>query len=174
MGMASYNSDPDWYHGPKYVEIIALPPSSMDVYFDGRSMVGPTWDFKNSKICKWLEENCKEKYNYVWGIELDDDRMLVHVGFVIEEHVKAFKEKFETLDWNMEFEESRILINVYTLFYEVEEINNGQYYDRTNETIQWCRENIHDIWKYTYSPPSGIFFYFRCENDAAGFKLRFL
>lgn len=175
MGMASYNSDPDWYYGPKYIEIIALPPSSSDVYFDGNTRIHQSWDFENSKICKWLEENCKEKYNYVWGIELEDDRMLVYVGFVIEEHVKVFKEKFETLDWNMECDDSRIPIDIdIELFYDFEGINGDGYYDRSDEAIQWCRENIHGIWKYTYSPASGMFFYFACENDAAAFKLRFL
>ena len=180
MGMASpYNTDPDWYYGPKYVEIIALPPLSSDIYFDGRATVGPSWDFENSEICKWLEENCKEKYNYVWGIELDDDRMLIHVGFVKEEHVKAFKEKFETLGWNMECKDPSTSVEDIELFYDLEETNDDEYYNQANEAIQWCRENIHGIWKYTNvwkytSDQNGVFFYFACENDAAAFKLRFL
>ena len=173
--MASpYNTDPDWYYGPKYVEIIALPPLSSDIYFDGRATVGPSWDFENSEICKWLEENCKEKYNYVWGIELDDDRMLIHVGFVKEEHVKDFKEKFETFDWNIECEEGRILINVHQLFYPSEGYNDDDFYEKITEAIQWCRENLQSLWKYHHHGQTGMFFYFRCENDAAAFKLRFL
>lgn len=173
MGTASSYSDPDWYYGPKHVEIIALPPLDHGSYFDGNIRIHQSWDFENSKICKWLEENCKGKYNYVWGIELEDDRMIVHVGFVIEKHVKAFKEKFETLDWNME-DDSRIPmdVEVHNLFYSLEEYNDKGY-ERAVEVAQWCRENLHGFWKYQHTL-TGINFYFRHESDAAAFKLRFL
>lgn len=181
MGISSYYSDPDWYYGPKYVVIIALSPLDHEPYFDGNTRIHQSWDFKNSKICKWLEENCKEKYNYVWGIELEDDCMLVYIGFVIEEHVKAFKQKFKTVDWNMECNDSNLPtdIEVYELFYNLEEYNDDIIYEKTIEAIQWCRENIRDIWKYTRSTKytheqDGMFLYFRCEADAAAFKLRFL
>ena len=174
MGTASHNSDPDWYHGPKYVEIIALPPSSNDVYFDGRATVGPTWDFDNSEIYKWLKENYKDKFNYTWGIELEDDRMLVHISFAVEDHVKAFKEKFETLDWNMECDNSRMFLDANLLFYNLEDEN--EYYDLIDDAIQWCRENIRDLWKYTEENEgfTGVYFYFIQDADAVAFKLRFL
>ncbi len=175
MGMASpHNLDPDWYDGPNYTEIIALPPLSRDVYFAGRGMVGPTWDFENSDICKWLEENYKGKFNYNWGTELEDDRMLIYIGFAKEEYVKVFKEKFETIDWNIECEESRILINVHKLYYILEDCNDDDFYEKITEIIQWCRENTQGLWKYHQHGQYGMFFYFKQDEDGAAFKLRWL
>lgn len=167
MGMASqYNFK------PKYIETIALPPSSSDVYFDGRATVGPTWDFENSEIHKWLEENCKDKFSYTWGKELEDNRMIVHVYFIIQEHVKVFKEKFEMLDWNIECDDATHWFDI-ELFYNLEDYNDDNVYEKEIEAIQWCRENTQHMWKYV-AGQVGTSFYFAWENDAAGFKLRFL
>ncbi|KKN07364.1 hypothetical protein LCGC14_1067850 [marine sediment metagenome] len=175
MGMASpHDLHPDWYDGPNYTVIVALSPLNCDVHFDGQGMVGPSWDFENSDIHNWLEENYKGKFNYNWGIELEDDRMLIYVRFAKEEIVKDFKEKFETFDWNIECEEGRILINVHQLFYPSEGYNDDDFYEKITEAIQWCRENLQSLWKYHHHGQTGMFFYFRCENDAAAFKLRFL
>ncbi len=180
MGMASpHDLHPDWYDGPNYTVIVALSPLNCDVHFDGQGMVGPSWDFENSDIHNWLEENYKGKFNYNWGIELEDDRMLIYVRFAKEEIVKDFKEKFETLGWNMECKDPSTSVEDIELFYDLEETNDDEYYNQANEAIQWCRENIHGIWKYTNvwkytSDQNGVFFYFACENDAAAFKLRFL
>lgn len=152
-----------------------MEPSNRDVYFDSRSMVGPSWDFENSEIYKWLEENCKDEFSYTWGIELEDDRMLIHVEFAKEEHVKAFKEKFEILDWNMECHWSRMFDNSYSLFYNIE-YEHDEYYDRAEDAIQWCRENTRGFWKCqeVVHSHSGVLFYFVEDGDATAFKLRFL
>ena len=173
MGMASpHDLDPDWYDGSNYTVIVALPPSSMDVYFDGRAMVGPSWDFVNSDIHKWLEENYKGKFNHNWGIELEDDRMLVYIGFAKEEYVKAFKEKFETIDWNIECDDATHWFDI-KLFYNLEDYNDDDACEKELEVIQRCRENIQHIWKYV-SGAGGTSFYFAWEGDAAAFKLRWL
>ena len=173
--MASYNTDLDWYYGPNYMEIIALPPLDHEPYFDGNTRIHQSWDFEGSRMCKWLEENCKEKYTYNWGKELEDDRMLVYISFVVEEHVKAFKEKFETVDWNMECNDSNLPIDkeVYELFYNLEGYDTNDLYEKELEAIQWCRENLHGLWKYKYKI-TGAMFSFKYEEDAAAFKLRFL
>ncbi|KKK59722.1 hypothetical protein LCGC14_3031540, partial [marine sediment metagenome] len=100
--------------------------------------------------------------------------MLVHISFAVEDHVKAFKEKFETLDWNMECDNSRMFLDANLLFYNLEDEN--EYYDLIDDAIQWCRENIRDLWKYTEENEgfTGVYFYFIQDADAVAFKLRFL
>ena len=179
-----HHDDPKWVEGPTYSRMILLAKEDNAPYWNGQYRVGAQWYFEKSPQYEWLMENFGPTvFCYTYGDEeLEDETMPVYIGFTDEKVAKAFEEKFETCNWNIEgplgyliSPKSNEVIHYFTCaldypYYKCPEKHNLEVYEK----VQWCRENITKHWSYKFDNDSLMAFYFLDEDDAMAFKMAWL